>query len=993
MWLTVMGPVRAWQDDTELELGPAKRQALLALLLVRSGQPTSLSTIIDVLWGQTPPSSAANVVYRHAAAVRRLLETPGADPGEDGTPATRLVRVSGGYRLDASPSTLDLLRFRQLRGAAEDMGGTGALRDSVRLLTRALRLSRGPTASGIPPHIAQHPYFMAVDREYLTAVKEAAVIATAVGEPGSVLDILQPAAAQHPLDEILQAQLVRTLAATGRQAEALQAYHAVRTRLAEQLGIAPGPELRSVHQDIMRRDAHEAPRLSPAFPAEPARARPQEPRRSLLRPSQLPPDVTDFAGREAELARLDTLFPVDAPAPDDAGHVGSEPRSTHDTGNENTPPRPPVAIVGMPGVGKTTLAVHWAHRIAPRFPDGQLYVDLRGLAIDGTRVTPSEAQRAFLVALGVPDREIPADRDTRTDLYRSTLAGLRLLIVVDDVAHSDQVRPLLPGTPGALVLVTSRDRLGGLAAREGARPLVLADLSPAEAREALVRRLGGRGTGTGSGAVSGTDSGAGDAVDDTAAACARLPLASAVAGADVLRPDGRLPCVASEFRAREVTLDEFTESGPQADIRSVFAWSYRQLAPDSARMFRLLALHPGFGIAATTAASLAGIPLELTRELLAELTRAHLLTEEAPDLYVLHDLLAAYARELLRGSDREGQRGLSIRRMLDHYVHTARAAATQLAPQRTEQWPLPRLQPRTTPEPLPDRERAADWLDRLLLPVLIPVAGEAAARGLHAHVCQLGLALEVHLDRRARWEEQLALQKICLLSAEAQGDLWAAAHAHRALGFAQGRLGRPVEARTHLFRALSLFTEADDPRGQGATHRALAFRANAAVRHDRALDHYGQALALYRSAGDTLGESSALNGIGRTLVLKGDHHAALDHCARAVELSRAAGDLNGQAAAQDGLGHAHHHLGEYDRALSQYRRALALYRELSDRCLEADVLVHVGQTQHAQSYVDLAAESWERALSVLDALHHPEAGALRRRLAELRAGVPREASG
>ncbi|MER7638420.1 BTAD domain-containing putative transcriptional regulator [Streptomyces sp. NPDC126522] len=988
MWLTVMGPVRAWQDDTELELGPAKRQALLALLLVRSGQPTSLSTIIDVLWGQTPPSSAANVVYRHAAAVRRLLETPsGADAGEDGTPATRLARVSGGYRLDASPSTLDLLRFRQLRGAAEDMGGTGALRDSVRLLTRALRLSRGPTASGILPHIAQHPYFMAVDREYLTAVKEAAVIATAVGEPGSVLDILQPAAAQHPLDEILQAQLVRTLAATGRQAEALEAYHAVRTRLAEQLGIAPGPELRSVHQDIMRRDAHKAPRLSPALPTEPARTRPQEPRRSLLRPSQLPPDVTDFAGREAELARLDALFAVDAPVPDDAGRVRAEPRSTHDTGNENAPPRPPVAIVGMPGVGKTTLAVHWAHRVAPRFPDGQLYVDLRGLAIDGTRVTPSEAQRAFLVALGVPDREIPADRDARTHLYRSTLAGLRLLIVVDDVAHSDQVRPLLPGTPGALVLVTSRDRLGGLA-REGARPLVLADLSPVEAREALVRRLGGRRTGAGSDAGDAVDS-----VDDVAAACSRLPPASAVAGADVLRPDGHLPCVASEFRARAVTLDEFTESGPHSDIRSVFAWSYRQLAPDSARMFRLLALHPGFGIAATTAASLTGAPLELARELLAELTRAHLLTEEAPDLYVLHDLLAAYARELLRGSDREEQRGLSIRRMLDHYVHTARAAATQLAPQRTEQWPLPRLQPRTTPEPLPDRERAADWLDRLLLPVLIPVAGEAAARGLHAHVCQLGLALEVHLDRRARWDEQLALQKICLLSAEAQGDLWAAAHAHRALGFAQGRLGRPVEARTHLFRALSLFTEADDPRGQGATHRALAFRANAAVRHDRALDHYGQALALYRSAGDTLGESSVLNGIGRTLVLKGDHHAALDHCARAVELSRAAGDLNGQAAAQDGLGHAHHHLGEYDRALNHYRRALALYRELSDRCLEADVLVHVGQTQHAQRYDDLAAESWERALSVLDTLHHPEAAALRRRLTELRAAVPREASG
>ncbi|MFJ3895860.1 AfsR/SARP family transcriptional regulator [Streptomyces sp. NPDC090083] len=991
MWLTVMGPVRAWQDDTELELGPAKRQALLALLLVRSGQPTSLSTIIDVLWGQTPPSSAANVVYRHAAAVRRLLETPSvAGPSEDDTPATRLVRVSGGYRLDASPATLDLLRFRQLRGAAENMGGTGALRDTVRLLTRALRLSRGPTASGILPHIAQHPYFVAVDREYLTAVKEAAVIATAVGEPGSVLDILQPAAAQHPLDEILQAQLVRTLAATGRQAEALQAYHAVRARLDEQLGIAPGPELRSVHRDIMRRDAHTARLPSPAEPAEPARTRPQEPRRSLLRPSQLPPDVPDFAGREAELARLDGLLPIDAPVPDDAGHLRPEPGRTHATGDDHhhASPRPPVAIIGKPGAGKTALAVHWAHRVAPRFPDGQLHLDLRGLAPDRVQVTPGEAQRTFLAALGTPAEEIPDDQGARTDLYRGTIAGLRLLIVLDDVADADQIRPLLPGAPGPLVLVTSRDRLDGLVTLEGARPVELADMSPAEAREALVRRLDSRRTGRPQDAGDRVDS-----IDDIAAACARPPLASVVAGApSPLRTDGDIPCVASEFRARTVTLDAFSESG-HADIRSVFAWSYQQLAPDTARMFRLLALHPGFGIAATTAASLAGAPLELARELLAELARAQLLTEEAPDLYVLHDLLAAYARELLRDTDRDGQRGLSIRRMLDHYVHTARAAATRLAPRRTEQWPLPRIQPRTTPEPIPDPERATDWLDRLLLPVLIPVAGEAATRGLHAHVCQLGLTLEVQLDRRARWDEQLALQKICLLSAEAQGDLWAAAHAHRALGFAQGRLGRPVEARTHLFRALSLFTEADDPRGQGATHRVLAFQANTAVRHDRALDHYGQALALYRGAGDTPGESSALNGIGRTLVLKGDHHAALDHCARAVELSGAAGDLNGQAAAHDGLGHAHHHLGEYDRALSHYRRALGLYRELSDRSLEADVLVHVGQTQHAQGYDDLAAESWERALSLLDALRHPEAGALRRRLAGLRAAAPRQASG
>ncbi|MFF7047897.1 BTAD domain-containing putative transcriptional regulator [Streptomyces griseorubiginosus] len=972
MWLTVMGPLRAWHDDEELDLGPAKRQALLALLLVRSGQPTSLSTIIDVLWGDAPPSSAANVVYRHAAAIRRLLESQfgtRSGAGADRSSATRLVRVSGGYRLDASPATLDLLRFRELRAAAEEAPGSGATTDRLRLLSRALGLSRGPTAAGIPPHIAQHPYFVAVDSEYLAAVKEAATLATTLGEQASILDVLQPAAAQHPLDEVLQAHLVQSLASTGRQAEALQAYHQVRTRLDEQLGIAPGPELQSVYQEILRRDTPAA--LHPAVtpPKPPHQHADQRPH--PVRPAQLPPDLTVFAGRSAELAQLDELFSSDLDTETDTAPDWAHPRPTVAIG----------AIVGMAGVGKTTLAVHWAHRVAHRFPDGQLYLNMRGFDPGGAQVTPSEARRTFLTALGVPARDIPPGQDAQLGLYRSTAAGLRLLIVLDNVADSDHVRPLLAGAPGTLVLVTSRDRLSGLVATEGAHPLMLTELKPDEARQALVRRLGTRRTGAEPAAV-----------DEIAAHCARLPLALAIAGAQAaLFPERRLASIASEFRGRPAALDAFTDTDPNADIRSVFSWSYRKLAPATARMFRLLALHPGPVIAASTAASLAGTALEPTRELLSELVRAHLLTEQAPDLYVLHDLLGAYARELLRTTDPDDRRELSVHRMLDHYVHTALAAATRLAPHRTEPWPLPPLQPGTTVQTPPDHEGAADWLDRQLLPVLLQVADQAAAHGLHAHVCQLGLALERHLDRLAHWEQQLALQRICLLSAETQGDLSAAAHAHRALGFAHGRLGQHDEARTHLLGALSLFTEADDPRGQAATHRSLAFRANAAGRHDQALDHYDRALSLYRRAGDTVGQGSVFNEVGWTLILTSDHRAALDHCARAIELCNSAGDLSGEAAALDSLGYAHHHLGEYDQALKHYQRALTVYRRLKDRYLEADVLVHIGQAHSARGESDLAARSWERALNILDTLRHPDASLVRRQLDEVRAFASRPA--
>ena len=1030
VWLTVLGPLRAWQDEVELDLGPAKRQALLALLLVRTGQPTSLATIIDVLWGQDPPSSAANVVDRHTAAIRRLLDTGEQSPGR---PATRLVRVSGGYRLDASPVTLDLLSFRHLTGQARVLAGKGAMRESVHLLTRALRLSRGPIASGILSHVAQHPYFVAVDGEYLTAVKEAAVIAGRLGEPGAVLDVLQPAAVQHPLDEMLQARLVQTLAAAGRQAEALQAYHAVRTHLDEQLGIAPGPELRSVYEDILLRgtrstepvpDTAESATLSSHAPLDspcPFSGHRERGGPDARSSDPLPPEVAEFVGRETELAFLDALVPTDqllggdglsgggatpdgdtAPGPGSgSAPVGPGARGATAetpgcevplpgaaTAGEDTgiaavlpPAAGPVgavvaapvgavvaAVVGPPGIGKTALVVRAAQRLGARFPDGLLFVDLRGHAPSGNSVTAEEALRGLLVALGTPEHRIPAGLRARSTLYRGLLAGRRVLVVLDDARDARHVRALLPRSPGCLALVTSRDPLDDLVVREGARRLEPGPLDPALAYEALARQVGtARAAAEPEGAAALAD------------CCDGVPLALTLAGAvAVRRPDDGLTALAEELRTR--CAPPGSPPNPAETVHRVLFWSYARLPAETARMFRLLALHPGRDIPVSAAASLAGVAPVPARVMLDELSAARLLGPQGTDAYHLHDLLRAFALKLSRVHDPHDMRRLAVRRMLDHYVHTAREAGYRLSPHRNVLGALPAPQPRTAPERLHGPAQAADWLDRRLLPVLSAVLREASALGLHAHVHQLGLALELPLDRRARWDEQIALQRTCLLTADLQGDLVARAHAHRALGFAYGRLGRHTDAQTHLHRALNLFTEAEDEQGRAGVHRCIAFRANVATRHDLALHHYHRALDLYRGASDTVGEADVRNDIGWTHLLKGDYAAALDPCERAAGLCRTAGHPAGEATAYDSLGYACRQLGAYDEALAHYQRALDLHRALDERYLQADTLVHIGHTRLARGEHARAARTWQEALSLLDGMRHPDADPLRRRL-------------
>lgn len=667
-------------------------------------------------------------------------------------------------------------------------------------------------------------------------------------------------------------------------------------------------------------------------------------------PRQLPAAPAHFAGRSGELAALTGLLHR-------RGDIGGTVVIS--------------AIDGTAGVGKTALAVYWAHQVAERFPDGQLYVNLRGFGASGQVMTAEEAVRRLLDGLGVPSRRIPVELDDQATLYRSKSAGKRVLVLLDNARDAEQVRPLLPGGGPALVVVTSRCQLTGLVAAEGAHPLTLDRLTLDGARELLERRLG-------------PDRIAAEpqAFVQIIGACARLPLALAIAAARAAQTGFPLTVLAAELADAHDRLGVLDAGDAATRVRAVFSWSYTTLPPPAARLFRLLGLHPGPDLSAAAAASLAGLLPAETNRLLAELTHASLTTQHTPGRYGLHDLLAAYADELCHTTDPDHERRAAIERLLDHFTHTAHTAARLLYPARDPiQLPLAPPTPGTSPEqPAGDRE-ALGWLTSER-PVLLAALRLATATGSDTHAWQLAWALTTFLDRRGRWQDLIGAWRAAVAAADRLAHPAAAGYAHRLLGLVCARLGRYDEAHGYLHRALDLHTRAGDRTEQAHTHHNLAYLRERQDRPDQALDHAQQAFTLFHTAGHRIGQASALNIAGQCHALLGNHTQALDYCQQALTLFQEAGDGDGEAAAWNSLGNAHHHLHERTRAADCYRRALRLLRKLGDRYNEADTLDRLGDTHQAAGDRQAAREAWRLALSILEELEHPDAEQVRRKLGD-----------
>jgi tetratricopeptide (TPR) repeat protein len=672
--------------------------------------------------------------------------------------------------------------------------------------------------------------------------------------------------------------------------------------------------------------------------------------RSGMVPRQLPAAVPHLAGRVAELAYLDGLI-------EDSSDFATAVVIS--------------AISGGGGVGKTALAVSWAHQVADQFPDGQLYVDLRGFT-PGLPVTdPADAIHGFLDALGVPPEQMPASLDGRAVLYRSLVARRRVLIVLDNARDTQQVRMLLPSAHRCLVLVTSRNHLPGLVA-DGATAITLDVLTPEAAREMLAQRLGLE-------RVTAEP----QAVQKIITLCARLPLALAVIAARAAdHPDFPLAAFAAELTESQGRLDALAAGEPTADIRAVFSWSYDAISDGAARMFRLLGLHHGTDIAAPAAGSLAGIPLRRARRTLAEIAHANLVREHKPGRYALHDLLRAYAREKAQNLESTEERQEAISRELDYYLHTAWSASLLLDP---SQDPISLAPPRpgVVAEAFADPRQALRWFAFERAGLLAAVE-QAADYGADARTWQLAWAAVTYLYRQGYWHDMVRAMRAGAASARQLSQPQALG---RLLGFlaqAYIQLGQFDDARSQLMDALNLHGQPGEESRRASIHVHLARIQDLQGSYGTALDHAQQSLELYRAANDQDGEAVGLNSVGWYHALLGDYAQAITYCQQSLALFRELEDLQGQADALDSLGYANDHLGAHARAVACYQQAAALFHELGVRFNEAEVLAHLGETYHSTGNWANSQQAWENALTILDELGHPSAEQVRDKLTRLK---------
>lgn len=645
------------------------------------------------------------------------------------------------------------------------------------------------------------------------------------------------------------------------------------------------------------------------------------------RPAQLPHDVVGFVGREAEQSTLDELLTIPAAAP--------------------------VCVVsGMPGVGKTSLAVHWAHRVRAAFPDGQLYVNLHGHHPTHATLDPDEVLRGFLDALAAeqPQRDVGAH-------FRSRLAGKRMLVLLDDARDADQVRPLLPGVPGCVTVVTSRAQTPGLVAVDGARALVLAPCRREEGRDLLAARVGTERVRA--------DRASADRIVDH---CGRLPLALAIVGARAaLHPAFALSAIADELDAGS-RLDLLDAGEPTSDVRSAFAWSYDRLGEDAARMLRVLGQLPrvaGAGVAA--AASAAGWPPPRARRALRELTRASLVLEPAPARFTLHDLVHEFAADRGADLDPPSDRARVRARIVHHFLSTAVAAAVLLRPHR----PSPAIgEPPAgvAPEPLTDGAAAVAWY-AAARPALLTLIRQADRDGADLVAAQLAAGLAPYLERRAQWPQLAAVGSVALAAATRLDDpvgqldalsMTGRAHMH------QDEHGRALDCYT---RALRLATRLGKPAELAVAHFDLALLSDSQGRPAEALEHVSRAHRHYRAAGDRAGQAFALNAMAWDHIQLDQPDRAPDLCRQAIALYREVANPHGEAATWDTLGLAQFQLGRYDEAARSYRAALAPLAGTGDHHLHVLVWYRLGTAYDASGDRPAAREAWRRAGALLDTVN------------------------
>jgi DNA-binding SARP family transcriptional activator/tetratricopeptide (TPR) repeat protein len=932
MQVRLLGPVDVTVDGQARAINGLRRKALVAALALHSGDVVSADRLIELIWDARPPPRAGRTLQSHISQLRRFL-------GEGAV----IRPVPPGYVLELPGDGTDVGVAQRL--IREGTTATNPV-EGARVLREAVGLWRGrPLAE-----LAEWGWFGEQARWLESLLAQATRALTehrlALGDHAALIAELQSMARDWPLDEDLHRQLMLSLYRSGRQAESLTVYRELRALLVTELGIEPGADLRDLEQAILRQE----PVLTWTPRRDNTNAASQPPT-----PRQLPMAVATFAGRRREIALLDNLL-------DQIDHVASGSRKH----------APLITVVsGTAGVGKTTLAVHWAHAVAERCPDGQLYANLRGFGPRAVPVEPDEVLRGFLEALGVSGERVPAALDERAALYRSLLTGRQMLVLLDNAKDADQVRPLLPGTGPTVVLITSRNRLHGLAVTEAAQLLRLEVMTTGDAGELLALRLGRR-------RIRAEP----EAVGALIGGCARLPLALAIAAARASsRPDQPLAMLAAELRSTENALGVLGLDDEATDVRTVFSWSYRTLSPDAARLFRLFAVHPGPDLTVPAAASLGAITRREAHDDLVELARASLVDEHTLGRYQSHDLLRSYAAELLSTTDSDDERRSALVCILDHYLHSAHAAAPLLGPLLIDPPDLPAGSIAVEPEELPNHDRAWAWF-RAEEEVLLAATRLSAAAGFDRHTWHLASTLESFLHRRGRWQEQAEICELAVAAARRLGDRAGLAAALRMSSRIQARLGQWERAHSLAQEGLQLYEQLQDQTGAAVTHLHLGLIHDQRAEHRDAIRHSLAAHELYQQAGNATGRALALNCLGWAHACLGEYAAALEFCQDALGPLQEAGDRDNEAGTWDSIGFAQHHLGRHDQARESYRRALVLARQVGNALLQAEILTHLADTEQITGRQAAARHAWQQALTIFEQLNHSKAGLARARMTE-----------
>jgi DNA-binding SARP family transcriptional activator/tetratricopeptide (TPR) repeat protein len=941
MEFRTLGPIELWSAGHQEDLGPARARCLLAILLLTPRTIVPAETLIDRLWDTQPPPKARESLSAYVARLRAALRQAVGD-------RVQLVGRAGGYVLDVDPETADVHQFRRLRQQADDLAASGDYEQAATLLREADGLWHGQALAGMRGD------WIARMRDSLEEERRAAILDRVgyelqLGRHAELVGELRHLLAEYPLDETLVAHQMTALYRSGRPADALSLYRETRSRLVDEQGTEPGPVLSELHQRVLARD----PELAATPPGQrPGRAAPAD---------TLPPETAEFVGRRKELELL--------------------------TGEYGTAPG--IAIIeGMPGVGKTALAVRAARLVSGQYPDGTLYLNLHSGDPGGRSLDPAEALQRLLRKMSVPATQIPDTLGSRVALWRAQLSRRRAIVILDDAASPDQIRPLLAAYSRCLILITTRRRLTDFV---GARTLTLDVLATGDAIT-LFRQIAGEDRARDTGQVT-----------EAVRLCGRLPLAIQLTASRVAQ-DGRLGLadLIEELSQSPALLGGTSAACPE--VMAAFDLSYQALEPGHQRFFRRLGASPCASVSLQAAAALDGCTVAEADKALGTLLDYHLLSQGPDGQYRFHDLIRGYATVRAGRDDPRAEQRQAGGRLLDYYLHTADQADRALHPARHRP-PVRVTQPPAASPAVSTPDDAASWLESEWRNIL-QAAQYAGRHDWKAKCADLTRVLADFMEIRGYWDEAIAAHT---LARQACGDLTDPARIAQAslalsavyqqtgrheaareladeaaaiyrsladssgeadaldqLGLAHQRMARSREALAYFSEARLRYLDAGDQRGVASALSHSGIACWHLGRYTQATNHLHNALSLYREAGDRRGEAKTLNNLGRIHQYSGRHAEALDAYTESLRIFSEIGGAQNEAILYHNIGNVHHSNGSFEDGLAACRRALAIYRSLGDLPDEADVLNDIGAIYSSAACYDEALVHHEKARQLAD---------------------------